>query len=384
MKTIKILKLGAAPVNKFKNKINSDYLNLFKEGRLLIKLNLKKRTKKLKRKTNQILVINTCLIGEFIASLPALIYFIDKSKTTVDLVVSPSVKTLAKCIKGVRKVFTAKSIYMRDIERTKENKQILDDYDFLLVMRLSEEAYSLLKRIRFENIRSSLKPFLGFGLHLARNLSNKRAIKQWSDVNFEIIGKGNIKKRNVDINDIFNFKKNDFERIKKLKYVKNAKNKKKIIIHTGSGWSIKFWDNKKWIELLKKINNMGKFQFIFIGGTKDEIKHFNIIKKGLDFDVHSAIKRLDLKETLLLIKDSNYFLGVDSGPRHIAHLIDLPSICLLGPGPRHFDPLGKKAIIIDKSNCRCTNFFCYRKKTCMDKISVDDVFKKFMKIYDKY
>ncbi len=28
----------------------------------------------------------------------------------------------------------------------------------------------------------------------------------------------------------------------------------KIIIHTGSGWKIKWWKNEKWVELLKKIN----------------------------------------------------------------------------------------------------------------------------------
>jgi ADP-heptose:LPS heptosyltransferase len=363
---------------EFKNKrINSSYFNIFKEVPLLIKLNLEKKDKIYSKNPRSTLIINTCLIGDFIASLPALKYFIDKNKVCVDLVVSPIVEPLAKKIKGVKRVFTARSVYNRSIEKRRNSKAICGCYDFVLVMRLSEEAYELMRNIRYKKIKTYLGPYLRYGLHLLGNLSNKETIKQWSEINFETIKERRLNNQTLNFDETFKFSKPDFHKIDKFKFLKE--DKRRIVIHTGSGWSIKLWSNQNWAKLLKRIHQLGEFQFIFIGGTEEEEEHFNFIKKQLDFNVYSTIKKLDLKEMALLMKKCDYFIGVDSGPRHIAHLIDLPSVCLLGPGPKNFKPLNKNAIIIDKSNCKCTNLFCYRKKTCMEKISVGEVFNKFRK-----
>ncbi len=364
-------------------RINSDYFNLFKEAYLLIKLNLKKN-KRIKIKNNgSILVINPCLIGEFVVSLHALKHFIDKNGGDIDLIVSHQVESLAKKIKGVRKVFTVESVYGREIEKIKKNKPKMDNYDFILVMRLSEEVYKILKNIKYNKMKTSMGPYLRYGIYLLRNISNKRIKKQWYDVNFEITGENKLREKRVKFEDLFKFNKTDLESINKIPFLRCNKKKKIIIIHTGSDWKIKLWDNKNWIELVRKINKFGNFLFVFIGGTNEEGTHFNEIKKELDFKVYSVIKKLNLKETVLFMKRCDLFIGVDSGPRNIAHLIDLPSICLLGPGPKHYRPVSKKAIVIDKSNCKCVSLFCYRKKTCIEKISVNYVFKKFKKIYYK-
>lgn len=154
---------------------------------------------------------------------------------------------------------------------------------------------------------------------------------------------------------------------------------KKVIIHTGSGWQVKLWENEKWIELLKKVNKLGKFRFIFIG-TKKEKQDYEKIKKKLNFKTYSLIEKVDIKELMLVLRASDYFIGIDAGPRNMAHLADLRSVNLLGPGPKQFMPLDKRDIVIDKSNCRCTHLFCYKRKTCMQKINVNDVFEGFKKL----
>ena len=83
---------------------------------------------------------------------------------------------------------------------------------------------------------------------------------------------------------------------------------------------------------------------------------------------------------MLILRLSDYFIGIDSGPRNMADIANLPNIGLLGPGPKFFMPMNKDSIVIDKSNCRCTQLFCYKKETCMQKIKVDDVLKGFKKL----
>ncbi|MDQ1266589.1 MAG: heptosyltransferase, partial [Bacteroidota bacterium] len=80
---------------------------------------------------------------------------------------------------------------------------------------------------------------------------------------------------------------------------------------------------------------------------------------------------------LLFIRQCDFFIGIDSGPRHIAHLLDLPSISLLGPGPKSFAPLNNNGKVIDKATHGCTNLACFYPKTCMEKIEVDEVYREF-------
>jgi len=372
--------------SRLKNKnINWNYFSIFKEVYYLIKLNLRNKRRYKLKDTKRILIINTCLIGDFIASLPALKYFLNKRKgQQIDIIVSPSLKPLTARINGIKNVISVKSIFNRDIESKEEKKELpFKEYDYVLIMRLSKEVYELLKNIKYNSIKTYLGPYLRYGLYLIKNLSNKETIKQWREINFEIIRE----KKNrepVKFKDIFTFNKQDSYFLNKLSFLKGNEDKKKIIIHTGSGWKIKLWNIKNWIKLIDRINRLGDFQFIFIGMTDKEEDCFNKINEELDFDIYSTIKQLDIKETTLLMQKCNYFIGVDSGPRHIADLTDLPGVCLLGPGPKAFKPINKKTIIIDKSNCGCTNLFCYRKKTCIEKISVNEVFNKFKTLYKSF
>lgn len=89
---------------------------------------------------------------------------------------------------------------------------------------------------------------------------------------------------------------------------------KKILIHTGSGWKLKLWGNEKWVELLNRINKLGNFRFIFIGADNQEEEDFKEIQKNLNFNIYSLIKKVDLKELILLMRFSDYFIGIDSGP----------------------------------------------------------------------
>ncbi len=74
---------------------------------------------------------------------------------------------------------------------------------------------------------------------------------------------------------------------------------------------------------------------------------------------------------------SDYFIGIDSGPRNMAHLADLRSITLLGPAPKNFMPVNIADVVIDKFTCRCKSLFYFHKVSAIHKISADEVVEGF-------
>jgi ADP-heptose:LPS heptosyltransferase len=234
-------------------RINYGEFKIFTEISPLIKLRLKKIRNKFlnkeKRKQNKILVVDTCIIGDFLATLPALRTFINKNQSDVDLIVSPSVKPLAERIKGVNKIILSRSSYNRETEKKDEEITSINDYDLIVILRISSDAYKLIKNIKNAEIITCDAVYFKYLFHLLKNTLLKKYVKQSREVIFEIVGeKYDIKSINLD--DIFKFNKSDYYFIKKIPEMKG--DEKKILIHPGSGWKVKLWQNKKWVELLKK------------------------------------------------------------------------------------------------------------------------------------
>ena len=325
-----------------------------------------------------ILIMNTCLIGEFVASLFAIESFIKEKKAPVDIIVSPPQKSMAEKVRGIRNVYIAKSNYGRGFEGdSKENKLNLKKYKEIIVLRSSEEGYNLIKDIDTEKIKTSLKYFILYGLHLFKNLVLRKTPKQWKDLNFKML---NVKERDLNFEDIFKFEKKDFEKIDKLNEIKTKQ--KIILLHVASNWPMKNWKIKKWIELLKKIKkNYPNYRFVFLGSGED-INIFKKIKLQLNFKIYSLINKIDLKDLLLVMRRSDYFIGIDSGPMNVAHLCNLRSISIMGPGPHMYLPYNKLDIVIDKSNGRglYQRFFKKKEGGFIDKITVNEAFSAFKKL----
>jgi ADP-heptose:LPS heptosyltransferase len=357
--------------------INPEEFKVGGEIPLLIKLRLKKLFKKKTTVGGRVLVVNTCIIGDFIATLPALRLFIQSTNKEVDLVVSPPLKLIAQSIKGVHAVFTANSIYKRSIETEAEQTVLPHEYESVLVLRISPHAYELLNHIQYSTIITYEVILLRYFAHLVWSISQKKPVRQWREVNFEIIGKAEPEKK-LEFDDIFTVSPVEYDRVRDL--LELAGDRKRVVIHTGSGWHVKLWDNDKWIDAIKKINRLGKFDFIFVGQGDLEAKTFEYIQQRLDFKVHSLINKVDLKTTLLIMRLSDYFIGIDSGPRNMAHLADLRSITFLGPAPKNFMPVNKADIVIDKFTCRCKSLFYFHRVSAIHKITADEVVDSFIRL----
>ncbi|MGA2130312.1 MAG: glycosyltransferase family 9 protein [Candidatus Pacearchaeota archaeon] len=365
-------------------KINFKEFSIAREISPLIKIRIKKIggffSKKPEIKSKKVLIVDTCIIGDFLATLPA-IREIAKNHKNVDLIVSPPVKSLAERINGIENVFVAKTSYNREIENGEDGfYNLLKEYEKIVILRISPESYNLIKNIKFSNVMASDWVYFKYIFHMAKNIFIRKPIKQSREVMFEII---NVKKdrkkidREINLSQMFKFKQSDYKKIEKIPELNLRE--KKILIHTGSGWESRLWQNEKWAELLEKINKIGKFKLIFVGSGEQEEKSFEHIKKMVSFKIYSLIGKLDLKELFLVMKESDYFIGADSGPRNLAHLADLRSISLRGPGP-YFMPLNKKDIVIDNLNGLSAMPFFSNKNNSASSIGVDKVFIAFKKL----
>jgi ADP-heptose:LPS heptosyltransferase len=317
-------------------KINHDYIKLAFQSYFLLRASLIRKEHILSKK-RRILIINTCLIGDFIGSLPALTTHIrgaNKRRTATDLLVSPKLEPLARKMRGVNKVYVAKSLHSRDLE-TNNKKNDFGKYDETIIIRISKEAYQLLETIDTDKVSSSFSIMNKYFLHASTRCLLKKPCKQYREVVFEML---NERVTNVKFEEIFHFNKEEYKKIRNLEEMNT--NRKIVIIHTGSSWKMNMWENGKWVDLVNRINGIGDFRFIFVGGKEEESDYEEISSK-LNFRVYSLINKIDICDLMLVLRVSHYFVGVDSGPRNMAHLAELKSVVLLGPGPHMFMPLGK-------------------------------------------
>jgi ADP-heptose:LPS heptosyltransferase len=310
-----------------------------------------------------VLIVNCCLIGDFVVSLPAITEFIQEhANSMIDLLTSPSVVPLARRLYGVRRVYAAQSVFGRDTELGGGDKRLSSSYDQVIVLRLSDQARRLLIKTSYRAIRTYLVPLLKHGFNLATRPSAQA--KQLSEFNFEVFGKFGRREKHLSAEKFF-----DFTNVPAI----DAPAGRTVIVHTGSGSRVHLWPVDKWVSLLESLHEFRDISFVFVGGEGEE-SIYSEISRRVSFPLHSVIRKYDLLELVMLMRLSHLFVGIDSGPRHLAHLVDLPSVSLLGPGPKSFEPLNRNATVIDETECkRCVTFYCPWTPTCVGKIDLETV-----------
>ncbi len=356
-------------------KFNSEYFSLWQELYLEFLLEIKYR-KKSNLNNNKIIIVVPCLIGEFVASIPAIFSFIQNNPAKeVDLLVTTPTRILAERIGGVKHVYTGASVYKRENEDFNSECDF-GDYEKIIVLRISRSIYNSLRSAKGE-IKTIYFKKIDYTFHLIWSIILGKYPKTWKKLNLEFLSNGI--EPTQDFKQMLNITQKDYEFLNTAEYFKGEE--KKIIIHTFTPWPMKRWDKTNWLELIKEINSFDKFRFIFVGG-KDDLSNFDYIKSNISFEVESAINKTNLLETVLLLSRADFFIGIDSGPRNIAHFVNLRSITILGPGPHIYWPENDQDIILDKTNGRGVGqMFFKTTKSFINKITVREVYEAFQKLY---
>jgi heptosyltransferase-3 len=163
--------------------------------------------------------------------------------------------------------------------------------------------------------------------------------------------------------------------------------KKYIIIHPTSRWSYKEWQIDKWREVIKYLKNSNFEILITCGPDKKEIEKVKKIADGLNVKITEG--KTTLRELAFLIKNAEFFIGVDTAAMHIAAAVQTPVIALFGPSDEWswYPWKVKHKLVLGNCVCKLTrNFICDKSKLlpCMDSIKVDDVINAIKDLENEY
>ena len=96
------------------------------------------------------------------------------------------------------------------------------------------------------------------------------------------------------------------------------------VVHTKSNDPEKDWDRESWQELCKIVWGELKIPIVEVGGGE------HVDPPLLDEGYLSLINRVPILQTAEVIRRAKFFVGIDSGPAHLANAVMTPGIVLLG------------------------------------------------------
>jgi ADP-heptose:LPS heptosyltransferase len=119
---------------------------------------------------------------------------------------------------------------------------------------------------------------------------------------------------------------------------------------------------------------------VVLTGSKDAMDTMKDFMKISSVKPVNAIGLTSITQLGVLIKRCKVFITGDSAPMHIASSMGVDFIALFGPTDpaRHFEPTEKGITIRKGIKCSpCYKSKC-RRNTCMERISVEEVYKLVM------
>lgn len=157
----------------------------------------------------------------------------------------------------------------------------------------------------------------------------------------------------------------------------------------GAGWDHREWPADRFARLGDMLAGRG-FRAVVLGGPRDVEACRRVADQMSSRPVVlGGIARL--RETIALIDRMSLFVSNDTGPMHIAAGLGRPTIGLFGPGDIvKYRPWGAHAHVISArlpcSPCPQWRDTChllgFRRKECMERISVEEVYARAVEILD--
>ncbi|MBN1149985.1 glycosyltransferase family 9 protein [candidate division WOR-3 bacterium] len=155
------------------------------------------------------------------------------------------------------------------------------------------------------------------------------------------------------------------------------KQNKFITVDTGAVYGeAKMWEDVKWIELIKQIENFVK---VLILGTRDLSAWKGCFKNTLNLSSKTEIKDLPY-----ILSKSSLHVSCDTGSMHLAAALGVDTVSLFGSSsPVWTSPWGKGQAMVIYKHLSCSP--CFKKKCprgepiCMKAIEVDEVLDSILK-----
>ncbi len=144
-----------------------------------------------------------------------------------------------------------------------------------------------------------------------------------------------------------------------------------IIIHPGTSrfGAFKQWPVQNYTLLADMILAEFKSNIVFTWGPgeKDSV---NEIIRNMKHKATPACETKSIKQLVELLRRASLFIGGDTGPLHIASILDIPVVGIYGPkDPEIYGPFNDRSIVI-KKDIPCSP--C-RKRTCGDPVCMASI-----------
>lgn len=159
-----------------------------------------------------------------------------------------------------------------------------------------------------------------------------------------------------------------------------------ILMHIGTSERARSrrWDCQKWSHLIQELSN--KWRIILIGGEQEALLLSHILLP--DRNVTSLIGQLTLPQTAALMKTAKLYIGLDTGPTHLASAMGTPVVALYGPNtPLRWGPKNAHIIYKQQECSPCTRqhegiVSSCSDNRCMQDITVEEVLAKIHELLD--
>jgi len=147
-----------------------------------------------------------------------------------------------------------------------------------------------------------------------------------------------------------------------------------IYAHPSARWQTKFWPTAHWAVLADLMAANGK-KMVFGGGANDR-DFIASITGSMKSKPIVAAGKMSLSQSVALLKKSSLYVGLDSGPMHMAAMTSVPVVALFGPThPTRVGPYKVLHRIVRHEELDCLE--CRKRScshlSCMKGISVDMV-----------
>jgi heptosyltransferase-1 len=143
-----------------------------------------------------------------------------------------------------------------------------------------------------------------------------------------------------------------------------------VYANPAARWATKMWTIDAWAQLADMLITEAGAAVVF-SGSPDDVPHINAITKQMMERPVVAAGQLSLSEAVALVETSDVYVGVDSGPMHIAAFVGTPVVALFGPtDPEKVGPYGTGHRVIRREDLDC---LACRKRSCENRHCLESI-----------
>ena len=115
------------------------------------------------------------------------------------------------------------------------------------------------------------------------------------------------------------------------------------IVNPGAGWGAKQWPVERYAEVAQELGAQGIRSLVNHGPGEEELA----AHVEQNSDGHAVASSFTISQLMAITRKASLFIGGDTGPMHLAALLNVPVVALFGPtDPARNGPYGTKSIVL--------------------------------------